>query len=75
MGPQKPKYKVRAAFGGKMLSQHTSQSDAHKAATEHSHKEPVHIWTNKGGSFGMGKVVAHYNDGQRTTYGKGKKKK
>jgi hypothetical protein len=45
---------------------HTSETAAHQAAKKYSKEQPVHIWTTKGGSFGMGEAIAHYNNGVRT---------
>jgi hypothetical protein len=64
----KPKFHVYSAFGGSLLSSHHSESAAHKAAAEHSHKQPVHVWTAEGGEMGMGKPIAHYNKGEKTVY-------
>ena len=62
------KFHVYSAFGGVKLSSHHSESAAHKAAAEHSHKQPVHVWTAEGGEMGMGKPIAHYNKGEKTVY-------
>jgi hypothetical protein len=56
---------VYSSFGGKRLGSYSSEAEAHKAAAEHSRKEPVDIWTAKGGAFGQGKAIHHYNEGER----------
>jgi hypothetical protein len=64
---KKPKkFHVYSAFGGKKLSSHQTEAAAHKAASTHSNKQPVHVWTGDGGEFGMGKPIAHYHQGKKS---------
>ena len=65
---KKPNYHVYSAFGGKKLSSHSTERAAHKAAFKHSMKYPVHVWSAKGGEFGVGKPIAHWNEGKKTVY-------
>lgn len=59
-----PKYVVSESFGGKNLSGHSKLPAARKAAKRYSLKGPVDIWTTQGGSLGMGRRIAHYNEGK-----------
>jgi hypothetical protein len=63
---KKSNFHVYSAFGGQKLSSHSTEDAAHKAAAKHSMKQPVHVWTDKGGEFGMGKAIAHWNEGKKT---------
>lgn len=65
---RKPKFHVSSSFGGARLSAHHTEAAAHKAAAKHSVRQPVDIWSNHGGAFGIGKVVAHYNNGVKSVY-------
>lgn len=63
-----PKFHVYSAFGGTKLSSHTTEDAAHKSASKHSMKQPVHVWTADGGENGMGKPIAHWHQGKKTVY-------
>ena len=64
----KTNYHVYSAFGGQKLSSHSTEDAAHKAAAKHSMKIPVHVWSAKGGEFGIGKPIAHWDEGKKTVY-------
>ena len=53
-------YKVMTSFGGKLVSTHKTLAAAKRKAEAYSRKTPVDVWSVKGGSFGMGKAIAHY---------------
>lgn len=59
-------YVVVASFGGRIISRHPLLTEANRAAVEASRKEPVDLWTTRGGHFGKGKPVAHFHKGKRT---------
>lgn len=65
LNPKKRGYRVYTSSGGKLISSHRTLGAASKKAKSASKHQPVDIWSPSGGSFGMGKPVAHFVDGKK----------